>query len=166
MAQYFPAMTAERERFLSLLMLRQDRAMELLLTRQKAQLQRQLDRLEKLIPRNPQQPAQIKLTEQRIGQRVQAVERTSANPPDSPVRTLLYQQKRALLRQVQQLEARLARLAQTVARNPRQARQIEQAMASLRVQLQRTTAQVATFDRLAATPAAPLNVASVFEGRL
>jgi hypothetical protein len=166
LAQSSPAMTAERERFLMLLMQRQDRAMEQVLTQQKAQLQRQLDRLERLTPRNPQQAGQIKLIEQRIGQRVQAVERTIANPPASPVRLMLNQQQRALLRQVQQIEARLARLAQTVARNPRQARQIEQAMASLRRQFQQASAQVATFERLAATPVAPLNVASVFGGRL
>jgi hypothetical protein len=169
LAQVNPATTAaaaERERFLSLLLLRQDQAIERVLVAQKAQLQRQIDRLQKLNPRSPQQAQRNAAAEQRITQRVQAVDQKIASPPPSPLRRQLLQQEQALRRQIAQIEVRLNRLAQLAANNPRLARQLARSMALLQGQLQRANEQISSFERLAATPVSPLNVASVFGGRL
>jgi peptidoglycan hydrolase CwlO-like protein len=166
LAQVAPAGATERERFLSLLLLRQDQATERVLVQQKAQLQRQIDRLQNLIPRSPQQAQRNNLLEQRIVQRLHVLEQKIASPPPAALRRQLIQQEQALRRQIAQIEARLNRMEQLAANNPRLARQLERSMAQLRGQLQRASAQESSLERLAATPVSPLNVASMFGGGL
>lgn len=152
---------AERERFLELLLRRQDQTVARLLVRQKEQIDAQLARLERVTPRSPQQARQIERLEQQLVQRAQNVERQIANPPPSPIRRLLERQAQTLRLRAQQIETRLVWLSRLVPLDPRRARQIERVIGIWQWQFLQTTQQLQFLDRLVATPFTPLDVAGV-----
>ena len=162
LAQPDSSREARLERFLELLVRRQDQTLARLLARQKERLEARLERLEGLTPRDPQLARQIERLEQRLTQRVQRVDQKIVNPPATPIRRLIEQRAQELRRRAQLIDRRLDLLGRLTPRDPRRARQIERVMEIRERQLQRTLERVEFLDRLAATPFAPLRVPEVF----
>lgn len=158
-AQPIAPKEAQREQFLRMLLARQDRAVEQTLALRLTHIQTQQARVERVVPRTPQQARFLEQLGLRLDVLASRAEQQLANPPVSPLRQQLERRQHLLGTEAQVLETRLDRLDQVIPGTPQQARQIERVMAVWQRRLGATMGQILFIDRVLATPYAPRDVA-------
>ncbi|MDB5352375.1 MAG: hypothetical protein JWN86_3622 [Planctomycetota bacterium] len=157
--------STQRERFLTLLVGRQDKAILRSLERRQTLLGQRLERLGSLPAKSPQQAKELARLEQQTGRRLQSVEREIADPPSSPLRQLFAQRQRALEQQARRGEARLKRLEGLVPTSPQQERQIARVERLWEQKVEQATGQVGFINRVLASPTVPGDSALAFASR-
>lgn len=161
-AQTVQGASADRERFLRLLLRREDHVMVQVLTRRKGQIEARLERLKIATPSNSRQARMRARGGQQLGQAARDLGGRIVQPPPSPLRRRLDRQAQAHAQQIRQIENRLQRLGQIVPHDPRRARQIERAISQLQQQSQGASSPLQFIERRTATPTAPSVAINVF----
>lgn len=157
-----PQNSQARERFLRMIIARQNVSVRQALGAKQKRLEARLQTLSRTTPQNPGRARQIARQEQILGRELQQVGRLAASPPPSPLQARLARRQQLLILRRLQTDRELARLESIRTASPARRRLILQAEQRLERQRQANNIALGSTERLLATPFTPTQPLNVF----